>query len=783
MNVRSIGTLFLAPSVALALAAAGCGSSGGGGADACASGTGCADVVAPIDGTSPDVPGEVADDVPAPQDVPVEDVPAQDVPGDTPTTEVADDVPADVPADVPMQQKEFSFRAICGVSMGAAAMTVAGHAFEQGKAGFDTVGALGGYIDYRYMGHVVRDKFMGGFCPMDQILANVDKVNDPTAAGIDCGPVPADQKYEWDWGFNHLHYNDSGGNWKREFYLDVIGSFAYAFGNMLYHNPDNALLPPGVPYEWMKNTSRKEKCENPYVVPKGSKEAYNAEFNPKAEYDLITVCDGDSPVGCKDGDPSKCGEDNPDYRKLAGWFDPAAKHDVPYPFLLAVDYNGNSKRDFGEPIVVNAIERYEDVGTDGCEDAFEDGKGGCQDAPRANPAGDPNGDDYDLEANPLGTEGNHEPDLDLDGKMLEPYADNGLDGVAGTGDFGEGDGEFSMSPGLKELIEQDIRTFFMKADAQKLRDHVWYWDGGIRDAIHSVTSNLQAIARLVARGFDVRSYDDFARTANAVVPNSSLDLFLMNIAQIDYSPAKFGRNAIVRYGNPAATEAEILAGDGAHVGGGVEVVARVVLFFALALNRMPEPILSNEYSAGPTVWTSYWSEAVGGRRWYVVGLPPGYDEPENKDKRYPVVILMPGIGMPLDAMAATAAVTSMLEGGGVLPYHITLLPDGQCAYRRISTGERVTGCVRAPGGGFDCVDDTCKGAHSECTVTHYDSGSDLEQECNSGHFFVNHKTNIWGDPEAAAGMKYEDSLFEVIAEVDKQYRTRKAGTFEVPADW
>ena len=91
--------------------------------------------------------------------------------------------------------------------------------------------------------------------------------------------------------------------------------------------------------------------------------------------------------------------------------------------------------------------------------------------------------------------------------------------------------------------------------------------------------------------------------------------------------------------------------------------------------------------------------------------------------------------------------------------------------------------MRSPAKGYDCVDEQCKGPHESCTVTHLDNDAGLDQECNSGHFFVNHKTHIWGDPAAAETMKYEDSLFEVIDVLNKNYRVKDEGTFTVPADW
>src|SRR6185295_14991749 len=57
--------------------------------------------------------------------------------------------------------------------------------------------------------------------------------------------------------------------------------------------------------------------------------------------------------------------------------DPCRQATRPFTLALAYDINGNGRRDYGEPIVKNSHERYDDVGTDGCADAKEDGKGGC----------------------------------------------------------------------------------------------------------------------------------------------------------------------------------------------------------------------------------------------------------------------------------------------------------------------------------------------------------------------------------------------------------------------
>ena len=46
----------------------------------------------------------------------------------------------------------------------------------------------------------------------------------------------------------------------------------------------------------------------------------------------------------------------------AGNTDPCRQRDFAAPILLAYDYNGNGRRDYGEPLVNNSHERWDDVG-------------------------------------------------------------------------------------------------------------------------------------------------------------------------------------------------------------------------------------------------------------------------------------------------------------------------------------------------------------------------------------------------------------------------------------
>ena len=82
------------------------------------------------------------------------------------------------------------------------------------------------------------------------------------------------------------------------------------------------------------------------------KNFFDERYNPDGKLDVITFCDGN--------DSETLG---------LGKFDPTVPATNPAQILLAVDVNGNGKRDSGEPVIVQGNEPFDDVGTDGLADA------------------------------------------------------------------------------------------------------------------------------------------------------------------------------------------------------------------------------------------------------------------------------------------------------------------------------------------------------------------------------------------------------------------------------
>ncbi|MBL8956733.1 MAG: hypothetical protein JNK82_38525, partial [Myxococcaceae bacterium] len=355
-----------------------------------------------------------------------------------------------------------TWRAIGGLSMGAIGAAAIG---LQHPEKFDALAALGSPLDAALLLRTIDRFHTGGFCTRAELMTKLATLNDPATAG--CVTHPPTIRYEHAQDFNHWVYTVNT-PFDRTGYVGLFTDLTLAFGNLLTENPASTFSPPGV--------DRTFDCANPVRV-KGLK---NREYNPDGAIDAITFCDGErSTFFCNSNEevvdfcsnPANIASPLPVSMESAfaaaycagkggasianrtanpgimlragGRFDACREAREPVLVALAWDFNGNGRRDWGEPLVNNGEERYRDTGRDGCENAREDGAGGCRTT--VDPAAkDPNGDDYDADVNPLGTENNWRRDEG------EPFDDDGLDGVPSTSDFGEGNGTFDLTTGRKK---------------------------------------------------------------------------------------------------------------------------------------------------------------------------------------------------------------------------------------------------------------------------------------------------------------------------------------------
>jgi hypothetical protein len=575
--------------------------------------------------------------------------------------------------------RHFLYRAVAGVSMGGAGATTVG--FLPGR--FDVIGTLGGDpgSDTAYFTSYARDFLYGGFSAGRR------------AAFADQFEIACD--------FEHQTSQQGEGvglTLRRSLYVRLSRDMARAFGNPASYNPGNPYLPPGVPDSWLLLPAA-DRCATPLVLTG----VYDRAFNPGGSLPVVTVCDG--------GDSSTLG---------LGVFDPSLPQDDPYELLLAVDTNGNGKRDAGEPVLVHTSEPFVDSGVDGVSDPDEPGYD-----PLTNP--DPNGDDYHFLKNPNGTEG------DQRWEPGEPFEDVGLDGVAGTCqlpaagcyDFGEGDGTFTVNPNIAQYWSQNDAARALDAMTPAERDAVSIWaDAGIRDFLNAHVADNRMTAHMAALGLPLAVFDGFPA--------------LQSIDRHDLP-----RNVYVRYGDPDLTEAQVEAtGDGRHVGSVSQSIARIVSLFAWIDTQWPNGDRTLESGSPTIIDDQFTSPATGRNTPFAVVLPPGYDA--HPTLRYPVVYFLHGYGQqPADVAPnigpIVASGMSDPDDQKRLQKMILVFADGAC--RPLGTG--------VP------TDPTGDG-------------------CEEGTFYTDSPVN------ARAQMRTH--LLELMDLIDQTYRTKSAEDVQVAGD-
>ena len=691
-------------------------------------------------GGSPDVSGG-APDVPVAADTTTGDL-AGDVAGE--------ELPGGEDTVVLPESRTWTYRAIGGVSMGATAFSL--HTRKVGT--WDFVAALGGYIHPIYRQFMMKRHIYGNTCPLETLVAHLDELDDPESMALACPMAPALSPWEFPMDYNHWKADDSGGAWDRDHYLVANQGLFLSLGNTLSYNPQHPFLPPGVPASWAAPGDVTERCATPVTI--GKPWNYNLEYNPEGLHDLVTFCDGTIPL------PG--GTDHPDFFDLAGNYDPDIEHDIPVLILTAVDLNDNGRKDFHEPVVsMNNMERFDDTGLDGCFDADEDGQGGCSGGGAGD---DPNGDDFAVPGNPRGTEG--------DGwrQTVEAYADDGLDGVAGTGDHGEGDGVYSINPNLLTALDETPYSWVETAPLSELLKADYLLDGGVRDALGAAVGLELYAAALEARGVDVGYFGNYSGSPDAIYPSMDVADFLSNAGKLDLSAETIGRSYMVTYGDLDATPQEIAMGDGKHIGTGDQMANRLAGYILTALFRWPglvaEPCMGD---MGKTVLSSFYSPTNENRFTFAYSTPPCYDAPGNEEKRYPMIMLLAGHGSEPSEGMATALVFNLLVMNGAAPGFVMAIPDTACCSRDMETGDRYCACTEDPGDSsiFNCMDPACQGAHETCAVLPFPR-SQLVQECFRGHFYGNLKSDRWGDTEAAGIMRYEDMIFDLEDHMEDGFR-------------
>jgi hypothetical protein len=581
--------------------------------------------------------------------------------------------------------REYTFQAITGVSMGAGGSALIGLANPEQ---FDFVAPMGGPVEWRYLLNYIRTYHLGGFC--SEVERELDAATCEAGAHVDRTPESR-WLHQHRQDFEHWHYIDEydgqGGTFDRRQYIRIFRDLTRMYGNANtthegYPEGPN-ITPPGVDPERAFSPDEElcgEGAEQVVIPPcegtfpdcgddaQGNPTGYiDDEYNPQGQYPVITLCDG--------------GEVRVDGVRDVGTWDPDGDHTMPVEVMLAVDINGNGRRDPGEPVIRSGREPFEDCGLDNLCNHEEPGYD-----PVTNP--DPNGDDYDPLFNPMGTEGNGVRDS-ADGDPCsadgEVFDDVGLDGVAGTRqvgdggfDVGEGNGCWDMAQGTEHMFASDPREMAMRMPEEVLRDVDIFTDGGIRDLFNFGVVHEHFVGGFVARGRNVRTYN-----GHAALLGGGADRF--DLAYVPWE--EMGNHVFVRYGDPDATETQKIQGDGGHVGTAQQLLDRVNATLGWVSSKWPDgdhDLTHENLCPGCLTAYTFDFEALGRTGPVGVVLPPGYYNPENQDRDYPILYFLHGYGQQPQDLVNIGFILRNNMSNPNLPRHarlqkmIIVFPDGRC---------------------------------------------------------------------------------------------------------
>lgn len=573
------------------------------------------------------------------------------------------------PASQTPALREPRYRAIAGVSMGAIGASRIG---TEHPELFDAIAALGGPLDPSYFLYYLENHHLGGFCSTEELeailaaspgdpLALEDPQNLPCmeAAPAKFEAVLPERRQRFDrWIFGR-----NGGTFDRDTYLDLFEDLVSAFGNPLYDTP--GVLPPGLSEEDLADPSF---CSSPRRLPPVA----HPVRNPGGRHPSVTFCDGGTrrpfcvatgrPVDrCRTPDLAAACADEGGFdfatsrtnatlwAENAAALEPCVEHERPVPFALAVDVNGNGRRDHGEPIALSD--------------------------------------------------------------------------------------SFSSDSARERLLASDPARLWASWDEATRRRMAFYLDGGIRDVFQFGIHASLLFERIREGDPRARRYEGLASFPGA--PATEAEFRPLSLGEADLPP-----RLLYLYGDPDATEAEIEAGDGEHVGTPRQVVNRLLLlmrWISLRWSELPDPPADGSSFFSRVHSLRFASSALDGEeRDFAVVLPPGYDAPENAEVRYPVLFLLHGYGQKAAGPGGFWESFLLTDGRmatGEIRKMILVFPSGRCCQRNESTGE-----VR-------CLEGAAEGFVSEC---------------RSGSFYAR---------SARTGRDYAGSVIDLVHHVDRTFRT------------
>jgi hypothetical protein len=647
--------------------------------------------------------------------------------------------------------RTMTHRAVVGISMGGGGTASFGLRHHDL---IDTLAPLGGPVDWTWMLDYIADNHLGGFRPiakgttLNQIqltsatcMTSADCKSDETCIGVlatapgKCRVMPkVSDPYAHPQTFNTWWYEypnaGNGGTFDRGSYVQIFRDLALMYGNPNGENlsPGGQNLPAGVPptdpsvvgnhpgnecavwvdplpcpadldgsvpdtcpqltyQQELANDCPIERCKNTLTL----QNYFDGTYNPDGIFPVITVCDGNSQSSALTPYANTWHSDGNNYPLEVG---------------LAVDYNGNGVRDELEPIIRAGHEPWLDYGADGIPSSMEPGY-----APGVND--DPNGDDYNAQYNPSGTENNHRYEVG------EHFDDFGLDGVPNTPqqpaagyqkpgdgyDVGEGDGKFTVSTGLQRFWDRDAHSIVRQmvdptkvpggplTDTALQRLDMWT-DGGLRDLFNFGVDAQHLVGAFAARGRAAGYLTGFSK-APGLDPTQPPDAYNGKLVDWDALPGV----VLQRYGEIDPTANDISDGSGQHVGSASEIIARLeaALYFIgsrwrdrtelfLRVDTSVPPIPNCSEGSSTIIYPAVGSPLGPSQRRGPVGisLPPGYCSSKLQGIRYPVIFLLHGYGQsPQDLEPTIVLLQNFMNDADVstsqrLVKAIIVYVDGRC---------------------------------------------------------------------------------------------------------
>jgi S-formylglutathione hydrolase FrmB len=265
----------------------------------------------------------------------------------------------------------------------------------------------------------------------------------------------------------------------------------------------------------------------------------------------------------------------------------------------------------------------------------------------------------------------HEPFIDANGNGMldpgEPFSDMGLDGILGTGDYGEGDGVFTHNPNQDNFLAEDPLNHAETLSLTDLQGLNLYIDAGTEDEFQFNIHAENFVDTLDYRGLHVRVENGFPE----------------NFPMISHFDEK---RVYVRYpGGHVGFEKENIGLSFEQARQGIReaivVANRFTTLFSFVSDRFP----GGEFGTNPyeLVWypskmgvSYFYSPSLKRDIRFGIYLPPGYSR--RRMSYYPVLYLLGGYNMSIGGMTNSWMRTALdgLIFTGEMQKMIIVIPDG-----------------------------------------------------------------------------------------------------------